>query len=112
NYDKSLLENILPNQTAPSPLGHTWLYKNGGWSGIWRRIDETTTFDCYDQLSEDGDVVTYKVDIYISGEDVIILRKDSSDNNNPSLRGKLVDNGTKVKDEFGVWEAKIEQRRL
>lgn len=112
SYDKSLLDNILPNQTAPSPLGYTWLYKNGKWSGIWRRIDETNTFDCYDQLSEDGNIVKYKVEIYISGEDVIILRKDSSDNNNPSLRGKLVDNGTKVKDEFSVWEAKIDQRRM
>ncbi|WP_242243519.1 MAC/perforin domain-containing protein [Bacillus cereus group sp. BfR-BA-01309] len=110
--DDYLLNNILPNQTVPSPLGYTWLYSNGRWNGIWKRDGETNTFDCYDQLNEDGDVVTYKVDIYISGDDVTILRKDSRPgNNNPSLRGKLVDGGTRVRGE-GTWSAKIDQRRL
>ncbi|UYZ39055.1 hypothetical protein OD350_28705 (plasmid) [Clostridium beijerinckii] len=117
--DNSLMDNILPNQTAPSPLGYRWLWQNGGWSGIWTRRPGTNTFDCYDQLNEDkggplrDNFVTYEVDIYISGEDVTIIRKKSSDHNNMALRGKLVDNGTKVKSEddglFGKWTAVIDR---
>ncbi|KEK13032.1 hypothetical protein EP18_04000 [Lysinibacillus sphaericus] len=118
--NKSLLDNILPPQNT-SPLGYTWLYKHGGWSGIWSRVGETNVFDCEDQLTvskkeDKGKIVTYKVKIYISGEDVLIFRSDTKgDDKNPSFRGKLVNNGKKVEGDkdsgFGIWEAVIDNRR-
>ncbi|PEF66722.1 MAC/perforin domain-containing protein [Bacillus cereus] len=110
-YEDGLLKNILPIQTAPSPLGYTWLFTDGEWNGIWERIDETNTFKCYDQMDNGNTVVTYQVDIYISGEDVTILRKGASDGKNPSRKGTLVDGGTRVKGSDGNWSAKIDQRK-
>jgi|GEM_PF-1972556 len=109
----SLLEDkILPEQVAPSPLGYTWLWKNGAWSGVWRRVGETNNFKCDTQHSNGQEFVTFEVEVYISGEDVIVIRKNSSDGNNPSSRGKLIDNGKKVQGEDDTWEAVIDQRRL
>jgi hypothetical protein len=111
-FDDDLLVNVLPNQVTPSPLGFTWFHKDGGWNAIWRRDGESNFFDCHAQ-SNDKDIadVKYRTEVFISGEDVIIFRRWSDDDVRISSRGKLIDNGTRVKGEGG-WEAIIDQRRL
>ncbi|MFD6440907.1 MAC/perforin domain-containing protein [Peribacillus sp. NPDC060186] len=117
-YDKGLLDYILPLQVGPSQLGYTWFIKNGEWTGIWKRNGETDSFNCYEQKTDNGNTVTFQARVYISGDDVVIFRTDTKDSlgiptyDNPSYQAKLQEDGRTVKADVGKWMAVIDQRRL
>ncbi|PGM89007.1 hypothetical protein [Bacillus cereus] len=95
-FDLTLIDNsIIPKQVAPSRLGYKWYWENGGFLGVFTRIDESNEFD--GEFRRAGGVVTSKLRVHELGNEVFIERYVSSDNHTGIFKGTISEDGKEIK---------------
>lgn len=93
-------------------LGRVWFEQEGGWSGVWRRRGNSNIFDARWTMPGAQDV-TAVLTINIFGNNVQVLRRNSSDGNNCDYIGTIAGDGRTVTGTFsctqggGTWRAII-----
>lgn len=93
-------------------LGVEWHEQGGGWSGLWRRRGNSNIFDARWTMPGAQDI-TAVLTINITGNQVRVLRRNSSDGNNCDYTGTLSSDRRTVTGTFrctqggGSWSATI-----
>ncbi|WP_334077587.1 hypothetical protein [Paenibacillus sanfengchensis] len=93
-------------------LGRVWYEQEGGWSGVWRRRGNSNIFDARWTMPGAQDV-TAVLTINIYGNNVQVLRRNSSDGNNCDYTGTLAADRRTVTGTYtctqggGSWRATI-----
>lgn len=93
-------------------LGRRWDVQEGAWRAVWTRRGNSNNFD--GRWTQPGQTaVTAVLTITIEGNNVRVVRRNSSDGNNCTYRGTLSQNGRTVTGQFtcdrggGNWSATI-----
>lgn len=93
-------------------LGRVWYEQEGGWNGVWRRRGNTNIFDARWTMPGAPDI-TAVLTINIFGNNVQVLRRNSSDGNNCDYTGTIAGDGRTVTGTYtctqggGSWRATI-----
>ncbi|MEK5059780.1 hypothetical protein BK126_27050 [Paenibacillus sp. FSL H7-0326] len=93
-------------------LGRVWYEQEDGWSGVWTRRGNSNIFDARWTMQGAQDI-TAVLTINISGNNVQVLRRNSSDGNNCTYTGTLAADGRTVTGTYtctqggGSWRATI-----
>ncbi len=77
--------------TPPNdPLGRQWIESESGWQGVWTRRDNSNIFDAR------WGSITAELTITVTGNQVTIARRNSSDGNNCNYTGTIASDGVTV----------------
>lgn len=93
-------------------LGRVWYEQEGGWSGVWRRRGNSNVFDARWTMPGAQDV-TAVLTINLFGNNVQVLRRNSSDGNNCEYTGTIAGDRRTVTGTYtctqggGSWRATI-----
>lgn len=93
-------------------LGRIWHVQEGGWNGVWTRRGNSNVFDARWTMPGAPEV-TAVLTINIFGNNVQVLRRNSSDGNNCEYTGTLSGDGRTVTGTYrctqggGSWSATI-----
>ncbi|MBG9793743.1 hypothetical protein ABD76_15015 [Paenibacillus dendritiformis] len=93
-------------------LGRVWYEQEGGWNGVWRRRGDTNIFDARWTMPGAPDI-TAVLTINLFGNNVQVLRRNSSDGNDCAYTGTIAGDGRTVTGTYtctqggGSWRATI-----
>jgi hypothetical protein len=95
NYRENLIDNYLfPFRQLD--LGNVWHEKNGDWHGVWQRRGNSNIFDAKWTMSGTTESVTAVLEMFLTGNNVHIIRRYSSDGNDCYMTGTIAQGGRAV----------------
>lgn len=110
-----LPDNAFPSINLPkriARLGLLWLEQEGDWRGRWTRRENSDLFDAiWSHPTENN--VTAELKITRNGNNIVVIRTNSSDDNNCAYTGTVSDDGRSVTGTYtcdrggGNWNATI-----
>lgn len=96
NHGSGHWEATIHHSSQIPQLGNYWIQEAGRWRGVWQRRGNSNIFDARWTMSGTTESVTAVLEMFLTGNNVHIIRRYSSDGNDCQMTGTIAQGGRSV----------------